>query len=486
MSRYEFKVGGRVRIRSWDGMLKEFGGGDAHIDVPQSFTEEMRPLCGVAATIKEIYTKGVVELGDWDTNNDAACWTFTTGMLEPAFIAGRCYQLHDASDTRDGNIIKVAASSETRFSYETVRGEDNLDSAGNNSVFADCLVPLYGKQVGEAIRAWDAKHSKAKVREVKRKAKVGETIKVVKAQCNPTYENGDILTVRRISPGGGVWVKDFSGGEAYLCDSEYVVLENCKVTDSKSKEVKRKAKVGEYVKMLDTDAGYCKDDICEVIALYKGGDGDVFIRTKEMQSSYDAVDASRPIEQPFSYAMQSEYVVLEGYKPEQEEPTKAKVGDTIKILKDNCGKVKPGTIWKVKSIDFGGDLRITHKDDDLVWACRHDNYVVISSGKHSYTAEQIAEARQIVLDTICELAKDSIYVFFTGTDENIETIAYIAGKGISVFGENGSTQQTLNGLKAGNSKCSDHDEPNEWIGKCVALCKALKKPVPNFILEGGK
>ena len=36
--------------------------------------------------------------------------------------------------------------------------------------------------------------------------------------------------------------------------------------------------------------------------------------------------------------------------------------------------------------------------------------------------------------------------------------------------------------------CSDHDEYNIWIGRCVALCKALHKPLPAFIMgdKGGR
>ena len=387
MSKYEFKVGDRVRIRGWDDMRKEFGGTTTCINVPYSFTEDMRPLCGAVATIKEIWGDNSVKLGNWNAAGGAG-WSFTTDMLEPAFIAGRCYQLRDASDTRDSNIIKVAASSETRFSYETVRGEDNFDSAKNNSRFADCLVPLYGKQVGEAIRKWDAKERcKTKVREVKREAKVGETIKVVKAQNAPTYKNGDIFTVTGVSPTGGVLVEASDGGPAYLCNSEYVVLENCKLTDRK-----------------------------------------------------------------------------------------AKVGDTIKILEDNCGRVKPGTVWKVKSIESNGDLNITHKDDDLVWACRHDNYVVISSGeqrKHAYTAEQIERAKELCDEMMVEFLDGytSGGIDFIKNSNPAKTSCLITGD---------------DEMKSGSTICNPNDEFNIWIGRFVALCKALKKPVPNFILEGGK
>lgn len=336
MSRYEFKVGDRVRIRSWDDMRKEFGGTTACINVPYSFTKNMRPLCGAVATIKEI-RGDIVELGGWSTKADTY-WNFTAGMLEPAFIVGRCYQLHDGSDTRNDNIIKVAASSETRFSYETVRGGDNFDSAKNNSRFANCLVPLYGKQVGEAIRKWDAKHGKAKVREVKRHAKAGEYIKIVEPHVTGNcYKHGDVLRVfERTSNLNGVYAF-----------------------------------------------------------------------TKKMHPC-----CSADTDEPTSWIADSEYVVLEGYKPE-------------------------------------------HKD------------------KHAYDEYEIVDAKKC-----CD-------------EMMIEFLDSCTNGGID-FIKNSNPAKTSclitddDGMKSGSAICNSDDEFNSWIGRCVALCKALHKPIPNFILEGGK
>ena len=162
----------------------------------------------------------------------------------------------------------------------------------------------------------------------------------------------------------------------------------------------------------------------------------------------------------------------------------AKVGDTIKILEDNCGKVKPGTVWKVKSIESNGDLRITHKDDYLIWDCRHDNYVVISSeeqGKHAYTNEEIAETKKLCGEMMMEAFDNtrafSLRIYDHGND----------GYHCVPIPES-QTQVVVTAFDTadaiGVAKCSDQDEYSVWIGRCVALCKALHKPIPAFIMEG--
>lgn len=49
-----FSVGDHVRIRTWDDMEQEFGSTDNEIDCGCVFVKEMRPLCGMEFTIKEI------------------------------------------------------------------------------------------------------------------------------------------------------------------------------------------------------------------------------------------------------------------------------------------------------------------------------------------------------------------------------------------------------------------------------------------------
>ena len=242
------------------------------------------------------------------------------------------------------------------------------------------------------------------------------------------------------------------------------------------REVKRHAKSGEYIKIVTSFLPIG----------YKGGD--ILLVTKGFNDTSVICQGAKIC------VCDSEYVVLEGYKPEKEEHRKAKVGDTVKVLHDNGGRVYAGTVWKVKSIDSNGMLRITHDDDELTWACDKDNYIVLSSGKHSYTDEQIEKAKQIVLDTIREQAEQRKYVLFSNTvndpQDNAGYYAYVTGGEGCHFGIIEDKDSRYYGAFISDSteragaKCSPNDEPNEWIGKCVALCKVLHKPIPAFIMEG--
>lgn len=91
--KYSFKVGDRVRFRSWDDMKREFGvepeTGRINIRNKIYFTKDMRPLCGTYATIESIhvYREGLirVELSKSSSNEDVFNYSsFSTDMLEPA------------------------------------------------------------------------------------------------------------------------------------------------------------------------------------------------------------------------------------------------------------------------------------------------------------------------------------------------------------------------------------------------------------------
>lgn len=97
-SKYSFKVGDRVRFRSWDDMKREFGvepeTGRINIRNKIYFTKDMRPLCKTYATIESIhvYRDGLlrVELSKSSSNEDVFNYSsFSTDMLEPALTKGR-------------------------------------------------------------------------------------------------------------------------------------------------------------------------------------------------------------------------------------------------------------------------------------------------------------------------------------------------------------------------------------------------------------
>lgn len=89
--------------------------------------------------------------------------------------------------------------------------------------------------------------------EVKRKAKIGEYVKVVNAKpAIPSYKNGDIFKVTYVTTSGCICKN--SDGDTGLRHEEYVVLENYK--PEKEPEKKDEICVGDTVKVKDTGKQY--------------------------------------------------------------------------------------------------------------------------------------------------------------------------------------------------------------------------------------
>lgn len=78
----KFKVGDRVRIKSWDRMAEEYTEEASGITLPVSrFDNAMKPLCGEPAIIKTIGNRYVgLEFYNKKLNTN---WTYSTYMLEP-------------------------------------------------------------------------------------------------------------------------------------------------------------------------------------------------------------------------------------------------------------------------------------------------------------------------------------------------------------------------------------------------------------------
>ncbi len=66
----KFKVGQRVRFKTWEEMEKEFGlDKDGDIDCSKCFTKNMKKLCGTYATIRAIDKEGRIELKNFSINH---------------------------------------------------------------------------------------------------------------------------------------------------------------------------------------------------------------------------------------------------------------------------------------------------------------------------------------------------------------------------------------------------------------------------------
>ena len=79
----KFKVGDKVKIKSWQEMKEEFGlDCNGNIDCNLCFTDSMKKYCGKTATISGINSDGKVELTSTSSNLDFSKWHFSTDMIK--------------------------------------------------------------------------------------------------------------------------------------------------------------------------------------------------------------------------------------------------------------------------------------------------------------------------------------------------------------------------------------------------------------------
>lgn len=96
----EFKVGDRVRIKTWEQMEKEFGkDSDGDINCIPCFNKGMKCLCGQTATIDKICDCNI-ELKDWSGESGEIHWGFSTDMIELVDTSK-----FTKSDLQEGDIV---------------------------------------------------------------------------------------------------------------------------------------------------------------------------------------------------------------------------------------------------------------------------------------------------------------------------------------------------------------------------------------------
>lgn len=83
MATPEFKVGDRIRIKSWEQMKEEFGVScwDS-IPCDLTFTQGMKHLCWRTANIEDIYRGYRVYLKDWSDTSWGLEWSISIDMIE--------------------------------------------------------------------------------------------------------------------------------------------------------------------------------------------------------------------------------------------------------------------------------------------------------------------------------------------------------------------------------------------------------------------
>lgn len=106
------------------------------------------------------------------------------------------------------------------------------------------------------------------VREVKRKAKVGEYIKVVYAMpCLIPYKNGDIFKVNCVTTSGCICKK--SEENVGLWHREYVVLENYKPEEKSQEDDDSEIRVGDMIEVTRSGGCYSTYDTWSGLGSYR-------------------------------------------------------------------------------------------------------------------------------------------------------------------------------------------------------------------------
>lgn len=86
MSAEKFYPGDRVVFRDWDDMAEEFGtnGSGSAINVPLTFTKDMRHLCGQEFTVRKCSGVHVYLEESTAAPGSSREWSISTGMLRLA------------------------------------------------------------------------------------------------------------------------------------------------------------------------------------------------------------------------------------------------------------------------------------------------------------------------------------------------------------------------------------------------------------------
>lgn len=278
------------------------------------------------------------------------------------------------------------------------------------------------------------------VESAKVKAKVGDKIRIT------VYQGGDnvgtVVEVAGIAQGSVYYKSEKSADGVYGASDNYYEI----VTEPEVKEVKRIAKVGEWIKIVHAvmAGSYYKDgDILKVVRV---GETGVYIGRGTIVWS-------------------NEYVVLENYVPEEkeseipkEEPKKqiAKVGDFIELIVYNFGDLV-GTVAEVIEVNEANVKYKTARSMRGYYYARHDSYEIVEPPKRKWTEEEIVKAK-------CFLAEELI-------------------KGTYKFTYGRNRIDCSNGIETATAKCSSKDEYNQYIGAVVAYCKVSGIKIPKFIRD---
>ena len=216
---------------------------------------------GIVVDFSKDYENVFVKFGGWNEGHDGRghtesgktyygkhCWYFCEEQLE--IIKDETIVIY-----RNDNKVVALDKSTGEKAEANCNPADEFD-------FRTGAKLAFNRLMGEDVKPDNG------VREVKRKAKVGEYIKVVYAMpCLIPYKNGDIFKVNCVTTSGCICKK--SEENVGLWHKEYVVLENYKPEEKSQEDDDSEIRVGDMVEVTRSGGCYSMYDTWSGLGSYR-------------------------------------------------------------------------------------------------------------------------------------------------------------------------------------------------------------------------
>ncbi|WP_419884855.1 hypothetical protein [Paenibacillus sp. B-A-8] len=391
-----------------------------------------------------------------------------------AFLGNECYVIIDDAGDRSAWPIEIDEDGESYRDWFTL--ETDADSAPTT------LRP--DESLGGVLREY---------REVKRKACVGELVKIVDAGCSfGHYDDGDVITITEVIAGDPYFpVKknaDNPDGTFFLNDEEYVVLEPTEIlviNTSKGdggaerfRMVDRKAAVGERVIIIKTDD------------LNGDGYGNGALFTADVDDGSMCIDTTDGVT-----LFHEEYRVLEPLTSVELAPTPTPLSELP--LADQYAEnitVLTRKIAQLEKRNTALEGRILALETDSAPAIV-PSYAKVASGPVDNTYPSYVKTPQMIRDEIVERAKadvsnpykfsgteipgdpDGISFWPEGSPSKMHEVTYVVNR------EKRTVVALIRCINdgftvRGTAKCAPGETFNAHIGRAIALYRALGLDVP--------
>jgi hypothetical protein len=295
----------------------------------------------------------------------------------------------------------------------------------------------YGGNIND-VPIIDYTPSKPTVKEVSRKAEVGEWIKIVDASISTKryLKNGDIARIVKVDNHNCFnehWAYYENKCGKFLLPKEYVVLENYQppidskpepeqpVSSTSMREVKREARVGEIIKVVNADSTY-----------HYGYDNGDIIKVEKLHDEYFK---NGVVMKPY-HIIAREYVVLENFDysvfPKNAPFVKAKVGDKIKVVKGGIGhgpEVKKDDVMVVDEVNrFSVGANNPRSTGRNWFEDKYQEYIIIEE------APEVKKFQPIPQSVIEEVRRWQNVPFGKDTTINIGDTVKVVDKGNNYSG----------------------------------------------------